>query len=318
MNAASTATAPVAVMGTDLLLSAAPTAASAMPPAPSSTPEAARPCETRVVSTAVSRSAASGAVRPARTAGSSAEPRQTRMPTPNGSSMDSALMASEPSGKGNPIAGKRAWSPAAMPIPAPRPTAEETAPTTAASASVVLSTWRREAPSARRSAFSRVRWATTMAKVLWIEKIATSRAMPEKTSRRLVKSVRNWPERLSRFSSAACCPVTASTPSGSLDSSRSASCCPLVPSVARTLREAARPGAGMRYFSASARVIPVKVDCAMPLSPPKVARPTIFTLTGSGVRRVVVSPILSLPVSAAPSLRTTSPGARGARPWDRS
>jgi len=45
-------------------------------------------------------------------------------------------------------------------------------------------TWRREAPSARNRAFSRVRWAMTMAKVLWMEKVATSRAMPENTSRR--------------------------------------------------------------------------------------------------------------------------------------
>ena len=52
----------------------------------------------------------------------------------------------------------------------------------------------------------------------------------------------------------------------------------------------------------------------MPSSPPKVARPTIVTLTGSGVRRVVVSPIFRSPFSAAPRLTTTSPDLDGARP----
>ena len=76
-------------------------------------------------------------------------------------------------------------------------------------------TWRREAPSARSRAFSRVRWATTIAKVLWMEKVATSSAMPEKTSSKVVKRVRNWPEIMSVFSSVDSWPVIASTPLGS-------------------------------------------------------------------------------------------------------
>ncbi len=60
--------------------------------------------------------------------------------------------------------------------------------------------------------------------------------------------------------------------------------------------------------------MPVKVTWAMPSSPPKVARPTIVTLTGSGVRRVVVSPIFRWPLSAAPRLMTTSPVLAGVRP----
>ena len=77
---------------------------------------------------------------------------------------------------------------------------------------------------------------------------------------------------------------------------------------------AASPGRAVRYFSASARVIPVKVTCAMPSSPPKVARPTMVTSTGSGVRRVVVSPSFRSPRSAVPRLTTTSPDFCGARP----
>lgn len=60
--------------------------------------------------------------------------------------------------------------------------------------------------------------------------------------------------------------------------------------------------------------MPVKVTWAMPSSPPKVARPTIVTSTGSGVRRIVVSPILRSPRSAVPRLTTTSPDLFGARP----
>ncbi len=47
---------------------------------------------------------------------------------------------------------------------------------------------------------------------------------------------------------------------------------------------------------------------------PKVAMPTIVTDTGSGARRMVVSPIFSSPALAAPRLITASPGCCGARP----
>lgn len=46
-----------------------------------------------------------------------------------------------------------------------------------------------------------MRWATTIAKVLWMEKVATRRATPEKTSRKVVKMSRNWLEIMSVFSS---------------------------------------------------------------------------------------------------------------------
>lgn len=73
--------------------------------------------------------------------------------------------------------------------------------------------------------------------------------------------------------------------------------------------EAAWPGPEVRYFSASARVIPVYVTCAMPSAPPKVASPTTVTRTGSGVRSTVVSPIFSPPLAAVLRFTTTSPEA---------
>lgn len=173
-----------------------------------------------------------------------------------GSATESALITKSPSGKGNPMAGKSAWSPAAMPMPASTPTADAANATAVASASVAAVTCRRAAPSARSRAFSRVRWATTIAKVLWMEKVATSRAMPEKTRRRVVKRSRNVPATMSRLSAEAALPVMASTPVGSTGVSRSTSCCWLMPGPARTAMEEASPGLGVRYFSASARVSP--------------------------------------------------------------
>lgn len=154
-------------------------------------PAYARVREAAEWSTAVSRSAASGAVRPARTAGSSAEPRQTITPTASGSSIETPLITRLPSGKGNPMSGKSVCSPAATPMPPSSPATDAARATTTASMSVEETTWRREAPSARSSAFSQVRWAITIAKVLWIEKVATSSTMPEKTSSSVVKRFRN-------------------------------------------------------------------------------------------------------------------------------
>ncbi|MBP2053858.1 hypothetical protein J2Z21_006860 [Streptomyces griseochromogenes] len=101
---------------------------------------------------------------------------------------------------------------------------------------------------------------------------------------------------------------------GSTGVSRRTSSCWLTPGPARTWMLAAWPGRAVRYFSASAWVMPVKVTWAMPSWPPKVARPTMVTSTGSGVRRVVVSPIFRPPFFAAPRLTTTSPDFAGRRP----
>lgn len=119
---------------------------------------------------------------------------------------------------------------------------------------------------------------------------------------------------MSWFSWVDSCPVIASTPLGSTGVRASTSSCWPVPGPARTWMDAAPPGFGVRYFSASARVIPVKVTWPMPSSPPKVARPTTVTPTGSGVRSTVRSPTFRPPLSAAPRLITTSPDAAGTRP----
>ena len=55
-----------------------------------------------------------------------------------------------------------------------------------ASSSTDRATWRRLAPIARSRASSRLRWATRIEKVLTIRKAPTVRAMPAKTSRKVV------------------------------------------------------------------------------------------------------------------------------------
>ena len=61
----------------------------------------------------------------------------------------------------------RSWRrPSATPKPAPRPSSDDSRPSTAASPSTVRKTWPRAAPTQRSSASCRLRWATRMVKVL--------------------------------------------------------------------------------------------------------------------------------------------------------
>lgn len=227
----STAPTPARVIDGD---TRTPTRVTAIAAAPSTPPMTARRREAPESSTELSRRAASGAVRPARRAGSSAEPTHTTMPTASGSSMDSGPITKSPSGNGNPMTGNSAWSPAAMPIPPASPAAEATTATAVASTRVAAAICRRAAPSALNRAFSRARWATTMAKVLWMEKVATSSATPENTRRKVVNRLRNWPEIMSVFSCTDSSPVIASTPLGSWAVRLSTSSCWLTPGPART------------------------------------------------------------------------------------
>ncbi len=133
------------------------------------------------------------------------------------------------------------FSPAAIPIPPSTPATEAASPTTTASARVAPSTWPRAAPSARSSAFSLVRCATTMAKVLWMVKVATSSAMPAKTSSRVVNMVRKRLDTCAVASSETFVPVTASSPAGSFAVSAVTSSCWETPPEARNWIEVAWP-----------------------------------------------------------------------------
>ena len=82
-----------------------------------------------------------------------------------------------------PTAMSRFFSPTATAKPAKMPSTEAMRPTATASTSTEPSSWRRLAPSARSSPFSRVRCATVIANVLNIMNPPTSTATTAKISR---------------------------------------------------------------------------------------------------------------------------------------
>ena len=95
-------------------------------------------------------------------------------------------------------------------------------------------TWRRDAPIARSSADSRVRWATRIENVLWMLKVATTSAIPAK-ARRITSNMPRKSDSMSASCSAvsSCC-VSASMRAGSSWAISSRSVVPLTPSSAAT------------------------------------------------------------------------------------
>ena len=81
-----------------------------------------------------------------------------------------------------PEAPSRVLSPLATATPAPMPITAEVAPMIIPSARIDASTWRRDAPRARRVASSRVRWATVIDSVLKMMNEPTNRAIAPKAS----------------------------------------------------------------------------------------------------------------------------------------
>ncbi len=86
-------------------------------------------------------------------------------------------------------------------------------PTTSASPSTDALTWRREAPSARSRASSRLRWATRIEKVFTIRNVPTTMATAANTSRKVLMKPRYFPMAL-LVSSAHASPVRTTTPGG--------------------------------------------------------------------------------------------------------
>ena len=131
---------------------------------------------------ALSRSASIGATRDARRAGETAA--ATVMVVPSRSETRTVLGAitSAVGGSFRPSAPTTAFSPIASTIPTSTPMTDATSPTTAASTRTEVITCRRVAPSARNNASSRLRWVTTMLKVLKMMKAPTNKATKPNTS----------------------------------------------------------------------------------------------------------------------------------------
>jgi hypothetical protein len=88
------------------------------------------------------------------------------------------------SGSLSPSVLNSASSPLARPSPTPSPTADARKPVTSPSRITAKRTWRTLAPSVRRVANSRVRWATVIESVLAITNAPTKSAIPPNASRK--------------------------------------------------------------------------------------------------------------------------------------
>ncbi len=192
------------------------TTTSATPAAVTSPPITARTIDDPERSTSTSRRAASGATRLAFNAGVRLATSVTAIPTTNEAMTVPWSSESADVGMPNPTASSKALRPLASPRPATSPMPDATMPTINDSTTTAVSTWRRDAPRARSSADSRVRWATTIDSVLWIVKVATSSATPANTSRNTSKKSRKSAAMSASSSAVSVAPVTASSPSGNI------------------------------------------------------------------------------------------------------
>lgn len=169
--------------------------------------------------------AATGGIFAARRPGSQAASTVTTMPTASAVSTVVGATTSGPSGRFPAVPLTSARRPAPTPIPATRPVAPARVPTRNASISTERVTWRRAAPTARSSASSLVRWATSMVKVLAMRKMPTKSEILAKTiSPVFIPSMRS--SIMPACVSARCFPVsTVALPGGS---ARWIACCRVV------------------------------------------------------------------------------------------
>ena len=146
---------PAATRNTPVLVAGMPLAVRASPAAPSRTATVTRVFRPRTVPSGGAVSAATGAVRDAAIAGSSAAPTVTAVPVARDTATDAAVSATLPE-----------FTAAASAAPRPSPATLAARPSTSDSVSMSAMTWRRVAPTQRSSATSRSRWASRMRKVL--------------------------------------------------------------------------------------------------------------------------------------------------------
>ena len=137
-------------------------------PSAESTPPSTSPRRTcgAPACTTLSRIAASGGTRDARIDGNTAEPMVTIVPTTIATTAVRACRTVPPAGISMPKPSIIASGRPATTTPATRPMAEAVTPTITASSNWAHSTWRRVAPTDRRSAISWRRWVTMIWNVL--------------------------------------------------------------------------------------------------------------------------------------------------------
>lgn len=153
-------------------------------------------------SSAPSRTAAIGGTLVARRAGRTLATRVTTTPTTSETTIVRGSIESALAGSSNPALSNSFINPTAMPKPEKRPTTEARRLTTRDSITTDPSTWIREAPSVRRVANSRVRWAIVIESELTITKAPTKSAIPPNASRMFRKT--EMPAEVSELCSSIC------------------------------------------------------------------------------------------------------------------
>ena len=255
---------------------------------------------------APSRTAAIGGTRVALIAGRRLARSVTRMPTSSETTIVRVSSRSPWFGSVKPTASKSLKRPFASARPEIRPTIDASVPTTRASITIERSTCRREAPSVRIVANSRVRCAIVIESEFAITKLPTKSAMPANASRKPWRKVMNW--FVSSASSFACSDASLTSAVGGRIfrmSSTSFSC--------------GTPGAAATAISSSLPSLS-KIRCAIGRSKPaSVAPPIVETdpnrknpemrrrSTGPSPWTPTVWPISKFSLSAVASSIATSP-----------
>ncbi len=282
-----------------------PSAIAAAPRPVSTTPATVRLWRSLVVwGTTPSRSPETGATLVARRAGISAAstvipvPRIRPTITVRGSTTVPVF------GRSMPSAENRLPITFANPIPSATPMIAAPSPITKASRTTLARIWRREAPSVRNIANSRVRWATVIEKVLKIRNAATNRATPAKIS----SAVFRKPVKLlmsSRWDSTFWAPVLTSRSSGSAAFRFAARCSGVTPGAAATEIWSSSPSLPVSSC-ACGRVRTAIVAPPNESTSPRVAIPlSVYWRVAARPAIVTWSPT-SKPSSSADALSTTT------------
>ncbi len=139
-------------------------------------------------STEPSRTAAIGGTRVARRAGRMLATSVTIVPTRTETITVRVAKIVWPCGRSIPKVTNSLFRSFARPSPRKSPASEPRMPITRASTTTDHSTWRRDAPSVRSVANSRIRWAMVIESVFAITNAPTNRAIPANASRMYLKN----------------------------------------------------------------------------------------------------------------------------------
>ncbi len=269
-----------------------------------------------------SRSAAIGETRLARRAGMYAAMIVTTVPTRYAVIGVAALKTRDVPLRFMPMPLMRALSPTARPKPAARPSVDPTMPSSRASKRTDRRTCLPLAPMARMRPSSRVRWATSIWKVLKIRKMPTSTAMPAKASITYLMMSMNEPISSAASLAASALVLTSkSAPSACWTVALSWSL--VTPAAASSSTEESLSGEPSSAFCAYA--VSRKTSVAPGLVVVNVAMPTTlvwirpFASMSAALASVLPtdgmihseSPMSMFFLSAVSASTTTSPGARG-------